>query len=76
MIQKHFKSKKNVQQNIKSIKTDSDVREFYLLERLYQVIRDDKKRGKRPSAKEFYLMEKLYQAMINDKNRNKKVGTS
>ena len=73
MIQKRIKSKKDVQQNIKSIQTDSDVREFYLLERLYQVMRDDKKRGKKPSAKEFYLMEKLYQVMINDKNRNKKL---
>lgn len=76
MIQKHIKDKKDVKQNIKSIKSDSDVREFYLLERLYQVIRDDKMRGKRPSAKEFYLMEKLYQAMINDKNRNKKLLTT
>lgn len=76
MIQKHIKGKKDVKQNIKSIKSDSDVREFYLLERLYQVIRDDKMRGKRPSAKEFYLMEKLYQAMINDKNRNKKLLTT
>jgi len=73
MIQKCIKSKKDVQQITKSIQTDSDVREFYLLERLYQVMRDDKKRGKRPSAKEFYLMEKLYHVMINDKNRNKKL---
>src|SRR3989337_4098162 len=73
MIQKPIKSKKDVQQNTKSIQTDSDVREFYLLERLYQVMRDDKKRGKRPSAKAFYLMERLYQVMINDKNRNKKL---
>jgi len=73
MIQKHIKSKKDVKQDTKSIQTDLDVREFYLLERLYQVMRDDKKRGKRPSAKEFYLMERLYQAMINDKNRNKKL---
>lgn len=73
MIQKCIKSKKDVQQNTKSTQTDLDVREFYLLERLYQVMRDDKKRGKRPSAKEFYLMEKLYHVMINDKNRNKKL---
>ena len=73
MIQKRIKSKRDVQQNTKSIQTDSDAREFYLLERLYQVMRDDKKRGKRPSAREFYLMEKLYQVMINDKNRNNKL---
>jgi hypothetical protein len=36
-------------------------------------MREDKKRGKRPSAKEFYLMDRLYQVMINDKNRNKKL---
>ncbi len=73
MIQRRIKSKKDVPQKTKSIKADSDVREFYLLERLYQVMRDDKLRGKRPSAKEFYLMEKLYQVMINDKNRNQKL---
>lgn len=50
-----------------------DVQEFYLMEKLYQVMRDDKKRGKRPSAEEFYLMEKLYHTMVNDKNRNNKL---
>ncbi len=50
-----------------------DVREFYLMEKLYQVMRDDKRRGKRPSSEEFYLMEKLYHTMVNDKNRNKKL---
>ena len=65
-------NKKNFQDSIKPLSTDSDVREFYLLEKLYQAIRDDKKRGRRPSAKEFYLMERLYQVMLNDKNRNKK----
>ncbi len=57
----------------KSIKTNTDVQEFYLMEKLYQVMREDKIRGKRPSAKEFYLMEKLYHVMVNDKNRNKKL---
>ena len=56
-----------------SSKTNTDVKEFYLREKLYQVMRDDKKRGKRPSAEEFYLMEKLYHTMVNDKNRNKKL---
>jgi hypothetical protein len=73
MIEKSTINKKIVQGSIKPIQTDSDVREFYLLEKLYQVMREDKKRGKRPSAKEFYLMERLYQVMINDKNRNKKL---
>ena len=50
-----------------------DVQEFYLMEKLYQVMRDDKKRGKKPSAEEFYLMEKLYHTMVNDKNRNKEL---
>ena len=56
-----------------SSQTNTDVKEFYLMEKLYQVMRDDKKRGKRPSAEEFYLMEKLYHTMVNDKNRNKKL---
>lgn len=57
----------------KEFQTNADIEEFYLMEKLYQVMRDDKKRGKRPSAKEFYLMEKLYQTMVKDKNRNKKL---
>jgi len=60
-------------EEFKSIKTNTDVQEFYLMEKLYQVMREDKIRGKRPSAKEFYLMEKLYHVMVNDKNRNKKL---
>ena len=55
------------------IQTNKDIKEFYLMEKLYQVMRDDKKRGKRPSSEEFYLMEKLYHTMVNDKNRNKKL---
>src|SRR3989337_1597950 len=47
MIQKRIKSKKDVQQNTKSIQTDSDVREFYLLERFYQVMINDKNRNKK-----------------------------
>jgi len=61
------------QEEPKLIKTNTKVQEFYLLEKLYQVMREDKIRGKRPSAKEFYLMEKLYHVMVNDKNRNKKL---
>ena len=55
------------------VKVNSDVEEFYLMEKLYQAMRNDKLRGKRPSAKEFYLMEKLYQTMVIDKNRNMKL---
>lgn len=61
------------QKNPKYQQANSDVKEFYLMEKLYQVMRDDKKRGKRPSAQEFYLMEKLYHTMVNDKNRNQKL---
>ena len=50
-----------------------DVQEFYLMEKLYQVMREDKIRRKKPSTEEFYLMEKLYHTMVNDKNRNKKL---
>lgn len=57
----------------KNTAVNQDVREFYLMEKLYQVMRDDKKRGKKPSAEEFYLMEKLYHTMVNDKNRNQKL---
>lgn len=60
-------------EKIDSIQTNTDIKEFYLMEKLYQVMRDDKKRGKRPSAEEFYLMEKLYHTMVNDKNRNQKL---
>ena len=61
---------------LKPTKDDSDnhdVQEFYLMEKLYQVMREDKKRGKKPSAEEFYLMEKLYHTMVNDKKRNEKL---
>ena len=70
MVQKRANSKRTKE---KSKQNNSDIQEFYLMEKLYQVMRDDKKRGKRPSAEEFYLMEKLYHTMVNDKNRNKKL---
>ena len=76
MVENPLINRKIFQDNIKPIRTNSDVREFYLLEKLYQAIREDKKRGKRPSAKEFYLMERLYQVMIEDKRRNKKLTNS
>ena len=71
MVQKRSPKKSNSTVNAKT--ASSEIQEFYLMEKLYQAMRDDKLRGKRPSAKEFYLMEKLYQVMINDKNRNKKL---
>lgn len=73
MALKPSKSNTINQENSRSTKSNLDIQEFYLMEKLYQVMRDDKRRGKRPSAKEFYLMEKLYHTMVNDKNRNKKL---
>jgi len=52
----------------------SEAQEFYLMEKLYEAMRNDKARGKKPSAaREFYLMERLYEAMRNDKSRNQKL---
>jgi hypothetical protein len=70
MVQKDISSKKISKTKSKDT---SDVQEFFLMEKLYQAMRNDKLRGKRPSAKEFYLMEKLYQVMVIDKNRNMKL---
>ena len=51
--------------------------EFYLLEKLYEAMRNDKKRGKTSSsAREFYLLEKLYEAMRKDKAHNKKLSAN
>ena len=73
MVQKSNNGKKLSNEKTKSVKTNSDIQEFYLMEKLYQAMRNDKLRGKRPSAKEFYLMEKLYQVMIIDKKRKTKL---
>jgi len=73
MVQKSNNGKKLSNEKTKLVKTNSDIQEFYLMEKLYQAMRNDKLRGKRPSAKEFYLMEKLYQVMIIDKKRNTKL---
>ena len=72
MALKSNNGEKISQEMSKAKEADSDVEEFYLMEKLYQAMRNDKLRGKRPSAKEFYLMEKLYQTMVIDKNRNMK----
>jgi hypothetical protein len=73
MVQKRNNDKKIAKEKGKSKENISDVQEFYLMEKLYQAMRNDKLRGKRPSAKEFYLMEKLYQVMVIDKNRNREL---
>lgn len=72
MALKSNNGKKISKEMSKAKEANSDVEEFYLMEKLYQAMRNDKLRGKRPSAKEFYLMEKLYQTMVIDKNRNMK----
>ena len=66
-------SKSFIEENDKQA-SNANVQELYLMEKLYQAILDDKKRGKPSSSsdRELYLMEKLYQAMISDKKRNHK----
>jgi len=69
---KQTKSKKS-----KSDDISTETREFYLLEKLYEAMRKDKKRVKSSStAKEFYLLEKLYEAMRKDKAHNKKLSAN
>lgn len=71
-LRKQTKSKKS-----KSEDNNTKTREFYLLEKLYDAMRSDKKRGKKSStAREFYLMEKLYDAMRKDKVHNKKLSAN
>jgi hypothetical protein len=69
---KQTKSKKS-----KSEDNSGRAREFYLLEKLYEAMRNDKKRGKTSSsARELYLLEKLYEAMRKDKAHNKKLSAN
>jgi len=61
----------------KSNDMNFDVHEFYVLEKLYEAMRKDKKHGKVSSSdREFYLIERLYEAMRNDKIRNKKLSSN
>ncbi len=61
----------------KSDDMNFDVHEFYVLEKLYEAMRKDKKHGKVSSSdREFYLIERLYEAMRNDKIRNKKLSSN
>ncbi len=61
----------------KSNDMNFDVHEFYVLEKLYEAMRKDKKHGKSSSSdREFYLIERLYEAMRNDKIRNKKLSSN
>lgn len=69
-LRKQTKSQKSKSQNNKT-------REFYLLEKLYDAMRSDKKRGKKSSTgRELYLLEKLYDAMRKDKVHNKKLSAN
>ena len=71
-IKKQTKSKKSNSEDI-----STETREFYLLEKLYEAMRKDKKRVKSSStAREFYLLEKLYEAMRKDKAHNKKLSAN
>lgn len=72
-------SRKTIEDKTSQSKTNnsskkSEAQEFYLMEKLYEAMRNDKAQGKKPSsAREFYLMERLYEAMRNDKSRNEKL---
>ena len=71
-LRKQTKSEKS-----KSADNSTKTREFYLLEKLYDAMRSDKKRGKKSStARELYLLEKLYDAMRKDKVHNKKLSAN
>ena len=52
MAQKRNNGKKITKEKTKSKDANSDAQEFFLMEKLYQAMRNDKLRGKRPSAKE------------------------
>ncbi len=76
MAQKSLR-KQTKSQKSKSRNNSTKTREFYLLEKLYDAIRSDKKRGKTSSTgRELYLLEKLYDAMRKDKVHNKKLSVN
>ena len=57
----------------KSNNNNASTHEFYLLEKLYEAMRNDTYRGKGASTeREFYLLERLYEAIRNDRIRNTK----
>lgn len=72
MARKYIKRKNADSDGGGSIRENANPQEFYLMEKLYHAMRNDKKRHKQFfAAREFYLMEKLHEAMRNDKNRAK-----
>jgi ribosomal silencing factor RsfS len=72
MVRKYLQKKQESPKSESNI-VNSDVQELYLLEKLYEAIRNDKGRIKELSDREFYLLEKLYEAIRKDKNRNEKL---
>jgi ribosomal silencing factor RsfS len=70
---RRYLQKKQESSKSKPTMPNSDVRELYLLEKLYEAIRNDKGRITELSAREFYLLERLYEAIRSDKNRNEKL---
>ncbi len=73
MSRSQVRRKQTNSDKTKSDDINFDVHEFYVLEKLYEAMRKDKKHGKVSSSdREFYLIERLYEAMRNDKIRNKK----
>jgi len=73
MVKRYLQKKQTESPKNKSDILNSDVRELYLLEKLYEAIRNDKGRIKELSAREFYLLERFYEAIRKDKNRNEKL---
>ncbi len=77
MSRSQVRRKQTNSDKTKSDDINFDVHEFYVLEKLYEAMRKDKKHGKASSSdREFYLIEKLYEAMRNDKIRNKKLSSN
>ena len=75
MVQRSIRKQTKPKSNSDDISTETQ--EFYLLEKLYEAMRKDKKRIKSSStAREFYLLEKLYEAMRKDKAHNKKLSAN
>jgi len=73
VVRRYLQKKQTESPKSKSNILNSDVRELYLLEKLYEAIRNDKGRINELSAREFYLLERFYEAIRKDKNRNEKL---
>ena len=73
MTRRYLQKKRSESKDCKSNQPKSDVRELYLLEKLYEAIRNDKGRIRELSDREFYLLERLYEAIRKDRNRKEKL---